>query len=172
MYFTDKMPVTAPHENMDVDSDDHNIEEASTSQPTVAAAATDATASTSSGASTSAKSLANDSTVSNVMASPSTIPSVTVSLHPLVIMNISEHWTRIRAQEGLPSQGTNFNFALIQIICSVVRLVLFSFSNWCSDWQTNWSQHWGYEFIRIEIFICWRRHHHLSGLLPHERRAM
>jgi COP9 signalosome complex subunit 6 len=27
-------------------------------------------------------------------------PSVTISLHPLVLMNISEHWTRIRAQEG------------------------------------------------------------------------
>lgn len=27
-------------------------------------------------------------------------PSVVISLHPLVIMNISEHWTRIRAQEG------------------------------------------------------------------------
>jgi COP9 signalosome complex subunit 6 len=29
-----------------------------------------------------------------------TVPSVSVSLHPLVLMNISEHWTRIRAQEG------------------------------------------------------------------------
>lgn len=27
-------------------------------------------------------------------------PSVVISLHPLVLMNISEHWTRIRAQEG------------------------------------------------------------------------
>lgn len=27
-------------------------------------------------------------------------PSVCISLHPLVLMNISEHWTRIRAQEG------------------------------------------------------------------------
>merc|ERR550517_2447693 len=25
-----------------------------------------------------------------------------VSLHPLVIMNISEHWTRVKAQEGRP----------------------------------------------------------------------
>lgn len=37
---------------------------------------------------------------SNVMADPSTVPSVTISLHPLVIMNISEHWTRLRAQAG------------------------------------------------------------------------
>lgn len=27
-------------------------------------------------------------------------PSVVISLHPLVLMNISEHWTRFRAQEG------------------------------------------------------------------------
>jgi len=38
----------------------------------------------------------------NVMAS--TAGSVTVSLHPLVIMNISEHWTRNRAQEGQAQQ--------------------------------------------------------------------
>lgn len=30
--------------------------------------------------------------------------SVTIELHPLVIMNISEHWTRIRAQLGVPKQ--------------------------------------------------------------------
>lgn len=41
----------------------------------------------------------------NVMASSTTIPSVTISLHPLVVMNISEHWTRIRAQEGARKQG-------------------------------------------------------------------
>ena len=44
--------------------------------------------------------------VSNgVMASSGTVGSVTVQLHPLVIMNISEHWTRIRAQEGQAQQG-------------------------------------------------------------------
>lgn len=41
----------------------------------------------------------------SVMAASTTIPSVTVSLHPLVIMNISEHWTRIRSQEGCKQQG-------------------------------------------------------------------
>lgn len=92
------MPVTAPHENMEVDGDDHKIEEASTSK-----AAGAGVASTSS--SNPPKSPVNETAVSNVMANPSTIPSVTVSLHPLVIMNISEHWTRIRAQEGSPSQG-------------------------------------------------------------------
>lgn len=28
------------------------------------------------------------------------VPSVAISLHPLVLMNIAEHWTRFRAQEG------------------------------------------------------------------------
>ncbi|WAR22181.1 CSN6-like protein [Mya arenaria] len=40
-----------------------------------------------------------DTARSSVMAVAST-GSVSVALHPLVIMNISEHWTRVRAQEG------------------------------------------------------------------------
>ena len=40
-----------------------------------------------------------------VMASAGTCGSVSVSLHPLVVMNVAEHWTRIRAQDGKPSQG-------------------------------------------------------------------
>lgn len=43
-------------------------------------------------------------TLVSVLAGPATIPSVTISLHPLVIMNISEHWTRICAQGGKPTQ--------------------------------------------------------------------
>jgi len=39
----------------------------------------------------------------NVMATGTT-GSVTCSLHPLVIMNVSEHWTRERAQEGAVQQ--------------------------------------------------------------------
>ena len=31
--------------------------------------------------------------------------SVTVALHPLVIMNISDHYTRIKAQEGVVPKG-------------------------------------------------------------------
>lgn len=34
--------------------------------------------------------------------------SVTVSLHPLVIMNISDHYTRIKAQEGVTPHGNCF----------------------------------------------------------------
>jgi COP9 signalosome complex subunit 6 len=40
-----------------------------------------------------------------VMASSGTVGSVSVSLHPLVIMNVSEHWTRLRAQEGSDQLG-------------------------------------------------------------------
>lgn len=44
-----------------------------------------------------------DDTGRSVMAS-GTAGSVSAFLHPLVIMNISEHWTRIRAQEGKAQQ--------------------------------------------------------------------
>lgn len=37
--------------------------------------------------------------------------SVSVALHPLVILNISDHWTRIRSQEGRPMQGMR-NYSL------------------------------------------------------------
>ena len=41
-------------------------------------------------------------------------PSVTVALHPLVIMNISDHFTRIKAQEGAIPKGINIkHFVLI-----------------------------------------------------------
>ena len=46
-----------------------------------------------------------DGDSANVMASTAATGSVVVSLHPLVIMNVSEHWTRVRAQEGKPVQG-------------------------------------------------------------------
>ncbi|KAF5269266.1 hypothetical protein FQR65_LT02567 [Abscondita terminalis] len=42
-------------------------------------------------------------TEKNVMA-VGTTGSITCSLHPLVIMNVSEHWTRERAQEGSAPQ--------------------------------------------------------------------
>lgn len=35
--------------------------------------------------------------------------SVSVALHPLVILNISDHWIRIRSQEGRPMQGVYDN---------------------------------------------------------------
>lgn len=99
------MPVTATNENMDVDSD-NNIGEASTSNW-----ATNTAPSTSN---TPAGKPNMDTSADNVMASPATVPSVTVSLHPLVIMNISEHWTRIRAQNGSPQQGNQSFFLSCQ----------------------------------------------------------
>lgn len=38
-----------------------------------------------------------------IMADSGVAATVSVSLHPLVIMNISEHWTRTKAQEGRPT---------------------------------------------------------------------
>lgn len=44
-----------------------------------------------------------------VLASSGSSGSVSVALHPLVIMNISEHYTRIKAQYGEPNpQGDLF----------------------------------------------------------------
>lgn len=52
-----------------------------------------------------ATSMEVDTPGAGVMAAQGTTGSVSVSVHPLVIMNISEHWTRARAQEGKPVQG-------------------------------------------------------------------
>ena len=46
-----------------------------------------------------------ESTKSSVMAPSTAAPSVIVALHSLVILNISEHWTRVRAQLGKPIKG-------------------------------------------------------------------
>lgn len=56
-----------------------------------------------------------------VMASSGIVGSVSISLHPLVIMNVSEHWTRLRAQEGTDQLGIYilhiFHF-LLNYLCS------------------------------------------------------
>lgn len=43
-----------------------------------------------------------------VLASSGSSGSVSVALHPLVIMNISEHYTRIKAQFGNTNPQGNF----------------------------------------------------------------
>ena len=43
-----------------------------------------------------------------VLASSGSSGSVSVALHPLVIMNISEHYTRIKAQYGNTNPQGNF----------------------------------------------------------------
>jgi len=45
-----------------------------------------------------------DESSANVMASSGATGSVSVLLHPLVVMNISEHWTRVRSQAGVAQQ--------------------------------------------------------------------
>lgn len=60
--------------------------------------------------------------------------SVSVALHPLVILNISDHWIRIRSQEGRPMQGMNddalqekwhlhitYRPSHVQVCCSVTE---------------------------------------------------
>ena len=50
-----------------------------------------------------------DESSANVMASSGATGSVSVLLHPLVVMNISEHWTRVRSQAGVAQQGNLFS---------------------------------------------------------------
>lgn len=164
------MPVTATNENMEVDND-NNIGEPSTSN-----SVTNPTPSTSTSTPmpVNVKSDA-ESPVNSVMASPAIVPSVTVSLHPLVIMNISEHWTRIRAQNGSPQQGllhihTHNNFPFISSLCFRLMncvLCVFSLSQWLVHWLvnkavamlrlwtlSNWNSSWSTKtlsFVRITI---------------------
>lgn len=51
------------------------------------------------------------------MAPAGTVGSVSISLHPLVILNISEHWTRQRAEEGTSVQGI-FNYYICEFYLS------------------------------------------------------
>ena len=44
----------------------------------------------------------NQTTVDGIMAAVGTAGSVSVSLHPLVIMNVAEQWTRCKVQNGGP----------------------------------------------------------------------
>lgn len=57
--------------------------------------------------------------VKNVMASSGTVGSVSISLHPLVIMNISEHWTRIRAQSGAAQQGNVYASRMFTYVLNI-----------------------------------------------------
>jgi len=57
------------------------------------------------------KKAADQASNDGIMAAVGTAGSVSVSLHPLVIMNISEHWTRTKVQLGSPQKnfwGTNW----------------------------------------------------------------
>ena len=69
-----------------------------------------------------AASMEVDVAQSNVMASTATSGSVSISLHPLVIMNVSEHWTRVKAQEGKIMQGRPRARRMELSLCSHSRL--------------------------------------------------
>lgn len=87
-------------ESMDVDMEAKPSEKEPQQFGSAEGPSTTATTSTAAVAGSSSSTLP---IISSVLASSSTA-SVTVSLHPLVIMNVSEHWTRIRAQEGCKQQ--------------------------------------------------------------------
>ncbi|XP_058124034.1 COP9 signalosome complex subunit 6 isoform X1 [Anopheles ziemanni] len=98
-------------EKMDVDSDGVSATASTSSSSTLAAVPTVAPSTSKASASptpSAVPAVAGNSGLGgkpahegkNVMASSATVPSVTCSLHPLVIMNISDHWTRTRAQSG------------------------------------------------------------------------
>lgn len=57
-----------------------------------------------------------------------TAGSVSISLHPLVIMNISEHWTRLRAQEGSPQTGWDFVLVPLLFFFNTVAHSFFCFA--------------------------------------------
>lgn len=73
-------------------------------------------------------------------------PSVNISLHPLVLMNIAEHWTRIRAQEGGVRPGKKN-----AIVFSIFVSHSLSFSIWSNHRQTGWTQDRSLQLIRAEI---------------------
>lgn len=47
----------------------------------------------------------SETPTTSVLAPSTSVPSVIIALHPLVIMNVSEHWTRVRSQAGKPCKG-------------------------------------------------------------------
>ena len=64
------------------------------------------------------------------MAVVGTPGSVSVQLHPLVVMNISDHWTRVRAQQGKAKSGIVFvnkqffnNFDSVKILFDYISLI-------------------------------------------------
>lgn len=107
-------------DKMDVDSESFPMDVQSTSNHPAAIAGSSKSQSqkqttAAAGGSSAGASTAATTPGAHVLAPASTSASVTVSLHPLVIMNISEHWTRIRAQEGKQQGNANdFRFQTIR----------------------------------------------------------
>ena len=87
----------------------------------------------------------NNPKVNHVMASSGATGSISVLLHPLVVMNISEHWTRVRAQEGKAQQGSIFEFEGDSN--SYLYCVLLFSSDWCTDWEAERKKSGNHEFL-------------------------
>lgn len=122
----------------------------------------------------------------SVMASGVT-GSVSVALHPLVILNISDHWIRIRSQEGRPMQGTHVDASVRWMLCleclefSVTKkpnkhnekfLYPVSLSDRSSDREAGGEKHWGDELLWVAV-----SHHrwpsaYWQGVLLHQGGAV
>lgn len=119
--------------------------------------------------------LGTPSTGASVLAPTTIVPSVTVSLHPLVILHLSEHWTRIRAQEGQKQQGKccRCDIAHEESCKNNARPSPLTFCSYRSAyWQTEWPQHWSDERIRAEIRSHPGGYHHQSGVLRDQGGSM
>lgn len=73
----------------------------------------------------------------SVMASSGATGSISVLLHPLVVMNISEHWTRVRAQEGKAQQGSTKRLKFLRRMNIQLIVLFISISNWSIDWESE-----------------------------------
>ena len=87
----------------------------------------------------------NNQNVNHVMASSGATGSISVLLHPLVVMNISEHWTRVRAQEGKAQQG---NVYVFEVHFNSLFIFYTQFhSDWCTDWKAERKKPRNHEFL-------------------------
>lgn len=123
----------------------------------------------------------------SVMASGVT-GSVSVALHPLVILNISDHWIRIRSQEGRPMQGTcgdvswdgwrlrSRMFVLSSPLKKMSTLRSFLcpllLSDRSSDRETGGEEHRGDELLWAAVSHYRWPSAYWQGVLLHQRGAM
>ena len=96
-----------------------------------------------------------------VLASSGSSGSVSVALHPLVIMNISEHYTRIKAQDGKPDpQGRFAKFnpnvgEILHIVCDILSSQN-SNKNFWSENENSRQKHNLYPcYILLNVFQCY-----------------
>lgn len=77
-----------------------------------------------------------------------TTGSITCSLHPLVIMNVSEHWTRERAQDNSVQRGM---CVFVTVTVSGTRCYCKVYSYRCSYWEAKRKKYRNNELFRISV---------------------